>query len=291
MAKKLYGTYIFDYYGTLVDIKTDESKKDLWEKLAGIYAAYGADYTGKEIRDAYCRICNDETNHVKKVMGVWHPDIQLDFPEIQLDRVFARLLVEAEEKHETSATIDGKSVRMISIEEASQSEWAYTISNIFRVLSRERLELYKNTIKTMKYLKQHGCKLYLLSNAQGSFTRVELEMTGVLEYLDGVYISSDKQIRKPQPEFLESLIEQFGVDKSEAVMVGNDMESDMGIASSCGIPGIFLNTFEWDDKKIKEERKKIPNADTADITIVKDGDIGYIIADKSKNKASSIPIS
>ena len=277
MTGKLYGTYIFDYYGTLVDIKTDEGKKDLWKKLAGIYAAYGADYTGKEIHEFYDRLCADETNHVKKVMGVWHPDMQLDFPEIQLDRVFARLLVEAPRHHETRATIDGKQVRLLSVEEIAQSEWVYMLSNMFRVLSRERLSAYPNTIKTMQFLKKKGCKLYLLSNAQGSFTRVELEMTGVLDYLDGVYISSDKQIRKPQPEFLRSLIEQFNVDTKEAVMVGNDMQSDMGIASACGIPGIFLNTFGWDDEKIEEERKLIPNADLADITIVKNGDIGFLM--------------
>ena len=38
----MYSTYIFDLYGTLVDIHTDESKKILWEKLALFYGFYGA---------------------------------------------------------------------------------------------------------------------------------------------------------------------------------------------------------------------------------------------------------
>ncbi len=29
-----YDNYVFDLYGTLVDIHTDESKKEVWEKLA-----------------------------------------------------------------------------------------------------------------------------------------------------------------------------------------------------------------------------------------------------------------
>ena len=39
-----YENYIFDLYGTLVDIHTDEEKTELWEKLAQFYGYYGAVY-------------------------------------------------------------------------------------------------------------------------------------------------------------------------------------------------------------------------------------------------------
>ena len=38
----MYDTCIFDLYGTLVDIRTDENKEELWEKLSLFYAFYGA---------------------------------------------------------------------------------------------------------------------------------------------------------------------------------------------------------------------------------------------------------
>ena len=34
MAKRRYETYIFDLYGTLVDIHTEEEAEAVWEKLA-----------------------------------------------------------------------------------------------------------------------------------------------------------------------------------------------------------------------------------------------------------------
>ena len=40
-----YESYIFDLYGTLVDIRTDEEKKELWSKLALFYVYYDAHYT------------------------------------------------------------------------------------------------------------------------------------------------------------------------------------------------------------------------------------------------------
>ena len=36
----VYDTCIFDLYGTLVDIHTDEEQEELWERLALFYAYY-----------------------------------------------------------------------------------------------------------------------------------------------------------------------------------------------------------------------------------------------------------
>lgn len=43
----VYKNYIFDFYGTLVDILTDEKDPALWDKLAQLYQAYGAYYKGE----------------------------------------------------------------------------------------------------------------------------------------------------------------------------------------------------------------------------------------------------
>lgn len=49
-----YENYIFDLYGTLVDIHTDEEKTELWEKLAQFYGYYGAVYTAEELKKRVC---------------------------------------------------------------------------------------------------------------------------------------------------------------------------------------------------------------------------------------------
>ena len=41
---RIYKNYIFDLYGTLVDIHTDEEQELLWEKLALFYGYYDAVY-------------------------------------------------------------------------------------------------------------------------------------------------------------------------------------------------------------------------------------------------------
>lgn len=52
----MYKNYIFDFYGTLVDIRTNESKPYLWKKISEIYSAYGALYTGAELKKSYAKL-------------------------------------------------------------------------------------------------------------------------------------------------------------------------------------------------------------------------------------------
>lgn len=54
MNNNVYKNYIFDFYGTLVDILTDEKDPMLWDKLAQLYQAYGAYYKGKALKKSLC---------------------------------------------------------------------------------------------------------------------------------------------------------------------------------------------------------------------------------------------
>ena len=50
-----YHDCIFDLYGTLVDIRTDETRPRLWEELAAWYRENGAAYEPEELKEAYFR--------------------------------------------------------------------------------------------------------------------------------------------------------------------------------------------------------------------------------------------
>ena len=39
-----YRNYIFDLYGTLVDISTNEAKASLWKNMAWLFSMMGASY-------------------------------------------------------------------------------------------------------------------------------------------------------------------------------------------------------------------------------------------------------
>ena len=52
-GKLKYDNYVFDLYGTLIDIRTDEEDLRAWEKLALLFRYHGADYEAAELRGAY----------------------------------------------------------------------------------------------------------------------------------------------------------------------------------------------------------------------------------------------
>ena len=57
---KLYQDYIFDLYGTLVDIRTDEEQRVLWNKMSLFFGYYGAVYAPEELRRMYRKLVTDK---------------------------------------------------------------------------------------------------------------------------------------------------------------------------------------------------------------------------------------
>ena len=81
----MYKNYIFDLYGTLIDINTNEWNRDLWDKMAVFYGYSGALYTGEELNRAYTRLVGEEKEKAHKR----HKSYSVI--DIKLDRVFKRL--------------------------------------------------------------------------------------------------------------------------------------------------------------------------------------------------------
>ena len=89
IMKKEYENYIFDLYGTLVDIQTNEKKASLWKNMAHIYSMTGAVYTASELRKRYRVLCGQETAAKAAKMGCKVSDVV-----ILLDRGFEMLFTD-----------------------------------------------------------------------------------------------------------------------------------------------------------------------------------------------------
>lgn len=220
--------YIFDLYGTLIDIRTDEASPSLWKKMAELYAVYGATYTAKELEAGYRRSVTRKETELRQSSG-------FTFPEIDLTEVFWELLTD--EAH-----------RDYAVPLPEQESWVFQTMNTFRILSRKKFRLFPDTIPTLEALKSSGKQLYLLSNAQAVFTRPELRALGLTAYFEDLFLSSEHGIRKPQPEFLRKLMEKHHLKPEETVMIGNEEESDLAIAKACEIPGILVSERRFEDK-------------------------------------------
>lgn len=250
----MYKDYVFDLYGTLVDINTDEQKADLWEKMAIFYGYYGARYKPSELKKAYYDIVSKDEAALKKSIVDDTPRYAHEaFPEIQIEYVFQKLY----RKKDIDADID----------------LAVHTGQFFRVISTKYIKLYDGAIELLEGIKNAGGKVWLLSNAQRIFTEYEMRYLGIHDKFDGILISSDEGTRKPDLRFFDLLTEKFGVDKSNALMIGNDASTDIAGATEAGMDTYFIYSNispQMTDEEIKKVTAtyKLAHMDLGEVKMV-----------------------
>ena len=77
----MYKNFIFDLYGTLVNIHTNEGKSLVWRKLALFYSYNGAIYKPNELK----------TNYLTEVKNKLQENNKTEYPDIKLSSVFRKL--------------------------------------------------------------------------------------------------------------------------------------------------------------------------------------------------------
>ena len=219
----MYKNYIFDLYGTLVDINTDENKEDLWEKLSLFYSLKGAIYEAKELKDTYLEKVENE---LKMISDTKYPD----FP---LEKVFNSLY-------------EDKGVK-------ASDQLVEDTAQFFRVLSIKYVKLYDGVIELLEELKAKGKKIYLLSNAQRVFTLFEMKMLGIEKYFDDILFSADYKVCKPDSKFYKILLDKHNLDNKESIMIGNDCICDIEGADNVGLDSLYLHSNL--SPEIKDELK------------------------------------
>ena len=116
------------------------------------------------------------------------------------------------------------------------------LAKMFRAISIEELSLFPGVPEMLQRLKDAGKKVFLLSNAQALFTAPEISLLGLTKYFDGILLSSDAGVKKPDPAFYEMLLKQYHLNPSECLMTGNDDIADCHGAASAGIASRYVAT-------------------------------------------------
>lgn len=211
----MFKNYIFDLYGTLIDIRTDEEDDALWEKMVMVYGYKECHYSVFEMRRHYKELCAREK---AKIKAQFPKRTNVDFDL----RIVFRELYEIKGYTPTDEEVD-------------------LTASFFRCTSTKFIKLYDGVIDFLESLKKKGKKIYLLSNAQRSFTVPELKMMGLYDYFDGIFISSDLCASKPSVDFFDALFKKYKLKKIESIMIGNDFISDISGAYEFGIRSLYIH--------------------------------------------------
>lgn len=217
---KQYRNYIFDLYGTLVDIRTDETDRKLWEHMSLLYGYRGAIYEAEELRRAYLSLINRKEKELKQEHTIQYSHEA--YPEISIEDVFREL-------YEAKGVV------------ADEMLILHT-GQMFRAHSTKYIRLYAHAKELLAALKEAGRGVYLLSNAQRIFTEYELFYLGIHDLFDGILISSDEGCKKPDERFYRILIERYGLETRESLMIGNDMDTDIAGAVKAGMDSFYIHS-------------------------------------------------
>ena len=97
-------------------------------------------------------------------------------------------------------------------------------------------------------LKECGYKIYLLSNTSEAFYRYR-KCFPVLKHFDGLFISADHHMLKPDARIFNKFCETFSLTPSECVFI-DDTEVNVNGAKNVGFEGIV---FKGDASELKKE--------------------------------------
>ena len=217
-VQKEYKNYVFDLYGTLVDIHTDEENGALWDRFSLYLLSKGLSYDPHVLRSTYLQFCREEERKAEAALGSREGPAEID-----LMNVFRRL-----------AEHDGAALTANDLRDTALA---------FRALSLKKLSVYPHGAEVLQELKRRGNRIILLTNAQACFTIPELKWLGLYDLFDRIFISDEAGVKKPSPVFY-ALLAQNGYEPDESVMIGNDAVCDCQGAANAGMDSVFIRSAQ-----------------------------------------------
>lgn len=130
----MYQNYIFDLYGTLVDIRTNERKPSLWKYMAQYMTLQGAAYTPAELKKSCCALIDTVRREQHEAALIHYPEVTLPEIEPDLAAVFRRLYT----------------AKGISPSEDMLSGWAL----MYRTISLDYVRLYDGAKELLEELRR-----------------------------------------------------------------------------------------------------------------------------------------
>lgn len=216
----MYKHVIFDLYGTLVDINTDEHDIEVWQQMTAVVKAYGAYYTPQELKDSYFAICDQQLQDNA---------LKTDSPEIDVVKVWQVILKASNLKvNKTDATLVARTMRSISI---------------------KHMRLYSGVLPLLTKLKKNKIPMYLLCNGQKPFVTTELRLLGIARFFKEKIISADYGVSEPNPQLFDIILKKHKLSPKDVVVVGNDLTSDIMGANLSGIDSIYIDNGSVTDGK------------------------------------------
>jgi haloacid dehalogenase superfamily, subfamily IA, variant 1 with third motif having Dx(3-4)D or Dx(3-4)E len=218
---------IFDCYGTLIDIQTDESSFDTYDAVSKWLQYQGVKIDPSVLKEEY----RNKAKYIVESSAESHP-------EIKVEEIFESICDEN------------------SMWEIDARELGIETSRIFRSASLRRIGAYPQSLMFLeKYRDLPKC---IVSNGQRVFSELELRFLGLHQYFDFIIFSSDVGYKKPDTRMFERALEIMGIEAHEVMSIGDTPENDIFPPQELGMQAMHIHDA-W--KEVEETEKTDENAE------------------------------
>ena len=83
-------------------------------------------------------------------------------------------------------------------------------------------------------------RIYIASNGATINAKGRIASTGLDRYIDGLFISEDMGVTKPNAVFFDICLAQIGEPKSSCIMIGDSLSSDMLGAKNASLDSVWF---------------------------------------------------
>jgi putative hydrolase of the HAD superfamily len=208
----------FDVNGTLVEIRTEDDREDIFRAIGHYLTYQGVDLRRQAIRDMYFERLKQQQRESAE-----------QFPEFDAVAIWASIVSD----HATDFTHALPPDRLAQL--------PLTLAEMYRGVSRRKLKLYPHVRSTLRALRERF-PLAIVSDGQKAWARGELHKVGLTEFFGPIVVSGEHGFRKPDRRLFQYALDGMGVPADKTVYVGNDMYRDVYGAREMGMTTVMFDS-------------------------------------------------
>lgn len=109
-------------------------------------------------------------------------------------------------------------------------------------------ELFDGAVDCVKYLRQKGYKLGIITNGNSVVQNDKLDSAGIRQYFDVIIVSGDFGKDKPAREIFDEAARRIGVKNENIAYIGDHPVNDIEGALGAGMKPVWMNFGYFKDK-------------------------------------------
>ena len=98
----------------------------------------------------------------------------------------------------------------------------------------------------IKWNKQFGIKIGILTDYESEYQIIKLEKLGLLEYIDCIVTSEEVGIEKPSAKMFNTILQKMKLNITDVIMIGDNYEKDIIGARNLNIISYWINKNNGD---------------------------------------------